>query len=105
MTFHESIRNSRRVLVLRGDFDVFVVRSFLRRIDLIVASGCRDLTLDLGGVPFLGARGVSALLAARETLEARGGALHLTGLDDLARWTLATCGVDQHLLGDTQRAA
>src|SRR3954453_20767694 len=65
---------------------------WLRRV--IAESRCRTIVLDLGGVEFLAARGVSVLLAAKGAAEETGRDLQVTNAQGLPARVLRLLGLE-----------
>ncbi|MEU1723004.1 STAS domain-containing protein [Actinomadura sp. ATCC 39365] len=70
----------RAVLKVSGDLDLATQAGFRARIAAALAGQGTRLVLDLSGVTFMDARGLAALVAARDMATARHGSLRLTGV-------------------------
>jgi anti-sigma B factor antagonist len=86
---------------VHGDVDLVTAPSLRRVLDNICAGPPRDgagrVICDLGGVDFLGAAGVDALLGAAEIATGHGWELHLVAGTRRVCRVLAVCGVEQQL--------
>ena len=86
---------SRAVVLVRGDLDglsALQLESFLAG-RLVV--GCRDLEIDLAGVPSMGSIGVSTLVGVRRWALQRGIALRLRGVQPSVWRVFVLAGLDQ----------
>jgi anti-anti-sigma factor len=86
---------SRAVVLVRGDLDglsALQLESFLAG-RLVV--GCRDLEIDLAGVPSMGSIGVSTLVGVRRWALQRGIALRLRGVQPSVWRVFELAGLDQ----------
>jgi anti-sigma B factor antagonist len=81
-------------IALHGELDVATVATFDAVLDLVANTG-RDVVLELSDLTFLGSVGVSRLVAARQSIEAGGGALVLRRPTLSVRRVLAITGLDQ----------
>jgi anti-anti-sigma factor len=82
---------------LRGELDLATAPDLDRLLDQLRRDGHRQVTLDLSGLEFLSAAGLSVLLRADHALRAAGGQLVLTRPTRLARRVLAITGLDTTL--------
>lgn len=79
---------------LLGEIDVAVAPGLAARLTAIAGS---TIEVDLSGVTFLDARGLSALLAARRRVTDAGHAFHLRGAQGIARRVFELCGLEDAL--------
>ncbi len=81
-----TIHNGR--VTVRGEVDVTNAPGIRFTVQNVVSRGVDPVTVDLSLVTFFGARGVAALLEAREVARARGSRFFLTGCSPAVRRTL-----------------
>ena len=82
-------------IAITGEVDLLSIAELERRLRRVIAeSRCRTIVLDLGGVEFLAARGVSVLLAAKLTAEEAGRDLHVTNAQGLPARVLTLLGLE-----------
>ena len=96
---------SRAVVLVRGDLDglsALQLESFLAGRAL---AGCRELEIDLAGVPSMGSIGLSALLGVRRWALQRGIAMRLRGVQPSVWRVVELAGLDQVLTGATEPPA
>jgi anti-sigma B factor antagonist len=82
-------------VAITGDVDLLSageLERWLRRV--IAESSCRTIVLDLGGVEFLAARGVSVLLAAKRAAEEAGRDLQVRNAQGLPARVLTLLGLE-----------
>jgi anti-sigma B factor antagonist len=82
-------------VAITGEVDLLSageLERWLRRV--ITESSCRTIVLDLGGVEFLAARGVSVLLAAERAAEEAGRDLQVTNAQGLPARVLTLLGLE-----------
>jgi len=82
-------------VAITGEVDLLSageLERWLRRV--IAESSCRTIVLDLGGVEFLAARGVSVLLAAERAAEEAGRDLQVTNAQGLPARVLTLLGLE-----------
>ncbi|MGH3781922.1 MAG: STAS domain-containing protein [Pseudonocardiaceae bacterium] len=82
---------------LRGALDLVTAPALHRLLDQLRCEGHRQITLDLSGVEFLSAAGLTVFARADQALRAVGGRLALTGPTRMARRVLAITGLDNTL--------
>ena len=85
------------VLELAGRLDASLDRHLLHALEALTEAGERRIVLDLGGLEYLGSRGVSAFIAVIDDLRAQGGDLKLAGVTRQAGWVLDRLGVSKLL--------
>jgi anti-anti-sigma factor len=96
---------SRAVVLVRGDLDgltALQLESFVAGRPL---AGCRELEIDLAGVPSMGSIGLSALLGVRRWALQRGIALRLRGTQPSVWRVVELAGLDQVFSGIVEPAA
>jgi anti-sigma B factor antagonist len=82
-------------VAITGEIDLLSVGELERWLRRVVAeSRCRTIVLDLGGVEFLAARGVSVLLAAKLAAEDAGRDLQVTNAQGLPARVLRLLGLE-----------
>ncbi|MGH3514753.1 MAG: STAS domain-containing protein [Pseudonocardiaceae bacterium] len=84
-------------VALRGELDLLTGPRLERLLDRLRRDGHRQITLDLSGLEFLSAAGLSVFLRTDQALHAVGGRLVLTGPTRTARRILAITGLDATL--------
>ena len=82
---------------LRGELHLATASDLERLLDQLRRDGHRQVTLDLSGLEFLSAAGLSVLLRADHALHAAGGRLVLTRPTRMAHRILAITGLDTTL--------
>jgi anti-anti-sigma factor len=83
-----------RVAII-GEVDLLSAGELERRLRRVVAeSRCRTIVVDLGGLEFLDARGVSVLLASKRAAEEAGRDLHVTNAQGLPAKVLRLLGFE-----------
>jgi anti-sigma B factor antagonist len=96
---------SRAVVLVRGDLDgltALQLESFLAGRAL---AGCRELEIDLAGVPSIGSIGLSALLGVRRWALQRGIALRLGGVQPSVWRVFELAGLDEVFAGPAEPPA
>src|SRR4051795_6467014 len=82
-------------VAITGEIDLLSVGELERWLRRVVAeSRCRTIVLDLGGVEFLAARGVSVLLAAKLAAEDAGRDLQVTNAQGLPARVVMLVGLE-----------
>jgi anti-anti-sigma factor len=79
---------------LFGELDLISAPRLERRLDQLRRDGARLITLDLSGVEFLAAAGLSVFIGADHAQQAAGGRLLLTRPTRMAGHVLAMTGLD-----------
>lgn len=96
---------SRAVVLVRGELDGLTAL----RLEALLAerplAGCRELEIDLAGVPSIGSAGLSALLAVRRSSLQRGIALRLRGVQPSVWRVFELAGLDAVFTGVTEPPA
>jgi anti-anti-sigma factor len=82
-------------VAITGEVDLLSAGELERRLRRVVAeSRCQTIVVDLGGLEFLDARGVSVLLATKLTAEEAGRDLHVTNAQGLPAKVLRLLGFE-----------
>jgi anti-sigma B factor antagonist len=84
-------------LQLRGELDVSTAADLEQILDRLRRAGHHQITVDLSGLEFLSASGLTVFLRAEQALGAVGGQLVLTRPTRMARRVLAITGLDTTL--------
>jgi anti-anti-sigma factor len=89
-----------QVLAVAGEIDMLTADELVQAVSLILAAGAmRRLVLDLGEVRFLDARGVAALIAARQLGASRRVSVVVINCQRSPMRILEITGVDKILTG------
>jgi anti-sigma B factor antagonist len=88
---------ARSCVVLRGELDLSTAADLEEILDRLRHDGHHQITLDLSGLEFLSAAGLTVFLRADQALAALGGRLVLTRPTRMARRVLAITGLDDTL--------
>ena len=83
------------VLMLSGEADLTTVAELRDALAAQVASGARNLTVDLSRLRFADSAAIRALVLADRTLKQRGGGLALARPQPVVARALSLLGVDQ----------
>lgn len=75
MKIDREITGDVAVLGLRGEFDSFVVNSFLEEVEALAISGVRSLVLDMRMVKFIMSTAIGAIVKSRKMMKELGGDL------------------------------
>jgi len=92
---------TRAVLLVRGELALELEAV----LDDRLPAGCRELEIDLAGVPSIGSAGLSALLAVRRWCLQRGVDLRLRGMQPSVWRVIELSGLDRLLGGQDAPAA
>jgi len=84
-------------LQISGELDFLTARELSRAVQALELDGQRRVVLDLTGLMFCDAGGVSSLLKANRSVRRQGGQLLVRGVSGLPRRILAITEVDQIL--------
>ncbi|MBA2471516.1 MAG: STAS domain-containing protein [Pseudonocardiales bacterium] len=88
---------ARSCLVLHGELDLSTAAGLEQVLDRLRGAGHHQITVDVSGLEFLSAAGLTVFLRADEALGAVGGRLVLTRPTRMARRVLAITGLDTTL--------
>lgn len=88
---------TRSYVRLRGELDQTTAPDLERLLDRLRRDGHRQITLDLSGLEFLSASGLTVFLRTDQALRAVGGQLVLTRPTRMAHRVLAITGLDTTL--------
>ncbi|MGH3972552.1 MAG: STAS domain-containing protein [Pseudonocardiaceae bacterium] len=88
---------------LRGELDLSTAPRLEQLLDRLRRDGHRQITLDLSGLEFLSAAGLTVFRNADHALRAVGGRLTLTRPTRMARRLLAIAGLDALTIQPVQR--
>ena len=88
---------TRSYVRLRGELDQTTAPDLERLLDRLRRDGHRQITLDLSGLEFLSASGLTVFLRTDQALRAIGGQLVPTRTTRMARRVLAITGLDTTL--------
>jgi anti-sigma B factor antagonist len=91
------MRRHRATLRLSGELDLCSADLFDAVLAHHIASGRRDIRLDMSGVTFVDCAGLGAIVAAHNTLATKDGHLELTGVGPRAARLLEITGLDAEL--------
>lgn len=83
------------ILSLSGELDAWNAKSLFDAVGGLDLDGDRTLVLDLTGLRFCDAAGVSAVLQVNRYLRDRGGGLTVRGISGLPRRVFTLTGIDQ----------
>jgi anti-sigma B factor antagonist len=87
--------NDGAVITITGDVDLDTVDVLVDLVNSVATRQPDRIVVDLTGVTFFGAAGVTALLRARDLACAAGGRLLLRAPSEQARWILAVTETDR----------
>jgi anti-anti-sigma factor len=98
LAVHPDARDPAAVrIAVNGDLDILSAPALIDCVTEQLDAGRRRLVLDLGATSFCDARGLAAMLDARERVCASGGALVLVGASDLLRRAITATGLSEAL--------
>jgi anti-sigma B factor antagonist len=83
------------IVSMSGELDAFNAQSLFDVVSGLELDGQRAVTLDLSGLTFCDAGGVSAVLRADRFLHDRGGRLKIRGVSGLPRRVFTLAGIDK----------
>jgi anti-sigma B factor antagonist len=86
--------SDRITVQLSGELDMASAPRLERRLDQLRRDGAQLITLDLSGVEFLAAAGLSVFIGANQAQQAAGGRLLLTRPTRMTGHVLAMTGLD-----------
>jgi anti-sigma B factor antagonist len=87
------------VIGVAGDLDLSTAAAFEQEIDAAVATGFREVVVDLSGVPFVDSAGINALLKGRRAADEHGRVFRVDKPSGLVQEVLAMTGVWSFLSG------
>ena len=90
-------RHDRLVVSMAGELDMFNAQCLFDAVSGLELDGHRTVVLDLTGLRFCDAGGVSAVLRADRLLRDRGGRLMVHGISGLPRRVFTLTGIDRVL--------
>jgi anti-sigma B factor antagonist len=90
----QAIFSDRITVQLFGELDLISAPCLEQRLDQLRRDSARLITLDLSGVEFLAAAGLSVFIGANQAQQAAGGRLLLTRPTRMAGRVLAMTGLD-----------
>ena len=85
-----------------GEIDLATEPKLRAAIAHAIDDGCRDITVDLGGVSFMDCAGVNALLWGRKHVGTADGRLSLGQVSPSAARILTLAGLDSELCASTE---
>ena len=88
---------SRVVVCAHGELDLATAAAMRRAVVAAGGSGPTEVVVDLSGVTFVDATGLSALLQAADVLRGAGGGLHLASPSRMVRRMLRLLDLEQRL--------
>lgn len=94
-----------KVIVINGELDLATCHLLTEFVDRVAADRPARFVIDMAGVTFFCAAGLSALLRVRETVTAAGGRLVLRAPSRSARLVLTITDTDRLFLTETAPAA
>lgn len=93
MKIDREINGDLAVLTLRGEFDSFVVSSFLEEIESLAANGIRNVVLDMRSVKFIMSTAIGAIVKSRKMMKDLGGDLVIAQPSGFVRDVLESLGL------------
>ncbi|MBI4880278.1 MAG: anti-sigma factor antagonist [Planctomycetes bacterium] len=93
MKIDREINGDLAVLSLRGEFDSFVVSSFLEEMESLVANGITSVVLDMRMVKFIMSTAIGAVVKSRKMLRDIGGDLVIAQPSGFVRDVLESLGL------------
>src|SRR5213082_2880444 len=83
------------VLPLEGDIDLHVSPAVRESLNAMIKKKPERIVIDLSRATYIDSAGVAALILATQEVEAYGGKLFLSGLQETIRLILETSGLDR----------
>lgn len=106
MKIDREINGDVAVLSLRGEFDSFVVNSFLEEIESLAANGVSSIVLDMRTVKFIMSTAIGAIVKSRKMMKELGGDLVISQPSEFVRDVLDSLGLTKVIkVFDENRAA
>jgi len=93
MKIDREINGDVAILSLRGEFDSFVVSSFLEEVESLAASGVRNVVLDMRLVKFIMSTAIGAIVKSRKLMKEIGGELVISQPSGFVRDVLDSLGL------------
>lgn len=93
MKIDREISGDVAVLTLRGEFDSFVVNSFLEEVESLAANGVSNIVLDMRTVKFIMSTAIGAIVKSRKMMKELGGDLVISQPSDFVRDVLDSLGL------------
>lgn len=93
MKIDREINGDVAVLSLRGEFDSFVVSSFLEEIESLAANGVSNIVLDMRMVKFIMSTAIGAIVKSRKMMKDLGGDLVISQPSSFVRDVLDSLGL------------
>ena len=90
-------RENATLLHLQGDFDTFVCKPLLEKVDSLIDVGDRNVVLNLSRVKFINSTALGTIVKIRKTLQAEEGALAISSPSEVCRRVLGSVGLDKVL--------
>ena len=93
MKIDREINGEVAVLSLRGEFDSFVVSSFLEEVESLAANGVSNIVLDMRLVKFIMSTAIGAIVKSRKMMKDLGGDLVISQPSSFVRDVLDSLGL------------
>ncbi|MFH0945515.1 MAG: STAS domain-containing protein [Planctomycetota bacterium] len=93
MKIDREINGDVAILILRGEFDSFVVSSFLEEVESLAANGVRNVVLDMRMVKFIMSTAIGAIVKSRKLMKEIGGELVISQPSGFVRDVLDSLGL------------
>lgn len=93
MKIDREINGDVAILSLRGEFDSFVVSSFLEEVESLAASGIKNVVLDMRLVKFIMSTAIGAIVKSRKLMKEIGGELVISQPSSFVRDVLDSLGI------------
>lgn len=93
MKIEREINGDVAVLGMRGEFDSFVVNSFLEEVESLAANGIRSIVLDMRMVKFIMSTAIGAIVKSRKMMKEFGGDLVIAQPSGFVRDVLDSLGL------------
>jgi len=97
MKIEREINGDVAVLSMRGEFDSFVVNSFLEEVESLAANGIRSIVLDMRLVKFIMSTAIGAIVKSRKMMKEFGGDLVIAQPSGFVRDVLDSLGLTKVL--------
>ncbi len=93
MKIEREINGDVAVLTMRGEFDSFVVNSYLEEVESLAANGIRNIVLDMRAVKFIMSTAIGAIVKSRKMMKEFGGDLVIAQPSGFVRDVLDSLGL------------